>query len=63
VAPAPLVAWSVVPNMHFFWLLDAITQNNPVPLTHLVLIAIYGSLQILAMLSLAVLLFEGRDVG
>jgi ABC-2 type transport system permease protein len=63
VSPLPLAAWSLIPNMQNFWLLDAITQANAIPLSHLWLVLLYGMLQITAMLSLAVLLFEGRDVG
>ncbi|MEO1716227.1 MAG: ABC transporter permease subunit [Planctomycetota bacterium] len=30
--PIAIAAWSVVPNMHYFWLLDAVTQNRVVPI-------------------------------
>ncbi|MEO1007352.1 MAG: ABC transporter permease [Planctomycetota bacterium] len=61
----PLVAglWAVVPNMHYFWLLDAVTQNRAVPVTHFAMIVVYASLQIAAFLALAVALFQRRDVG
>ncbi len=61
--PVPLAIWSVVPNMQSFWLLDAITQNQPIPLTHVFLVYAYGLCQIVVFLSLAVILFQGRDVG
>lgn len=61
--PVPLVVWSVVPNMQSFWLLDAITQNQPIPVSHVVLVYLYGGCQIVVFLSLAVILFQGRDVG
>ncbi|MEL7484108.1 MAG: hypothetical protein AAFN41_07115, partial [Planctomycetota bacterium] len=61
--PIALGAWSVVPNMHYFWLLDAVTQNRAVPTEHLVRIAVYSLLQIGVFLSLAVILFQRRDVG
>lgn len=60
---APLVAWSVIPNMQSFWLIDAINKNQPVPMSHLVLVAIYSGFQIIVFLGLAVVLFQGRDVG
>ncbi|MEX0876572.1 MAG: hypothetical protein WD114_03850, partial [Phycisphaerales bacterium] len=63
VHAAPLVIWSVVPNMQSFWLLDAITQNQPIPGSHVVLVFFYGLCQIVVFLSLAVILFQGRDVG
>lgn len=61
--PIPLIIWSIVPNMQAFWLLDAVTQNQPIPFSHVLLVYIYGICQIVVFLSLAVLLFQGRDVG
>ena len=58
-----LAAWSVVPNMQAFWLVDAVTQASAIPLSHLGLIALYGGFQILGLFALSVLLFQGRDVG
>ncbi|MDF1810170.1 MAG: ABC transporter permease [Phycisphaerales bacterium] len=63
IHPAPLVVWSLVPNMQAFWLLDAVTQNQPIPGSHVILIFFYGLCQITVFLSLAVILFQGRDVG
>lgn len=59
----PLIIWSIVPNMQSFWLLDAVTQNQPIPGSHVMLVFFYSLCQIVVFLSLAVLLFEGRDVG
>jgi ABC-2 type transport system permease protein len=58
-----MVAWALVPNMHYFWLLDAISQNNPVPASHVGLVALYAASQIAAFLALGVVLFQSRDVG
>jgi hypothetical protein len=58
-----LAAWGMVPNLQFFWLLDAVNQNQPVPPSHLGLIALYSLSQVAVFLSLAVVLFQGRDVG
>lgn len=58
-----LVAWTLVPNMHFFWTVDAITQAQTIPLRHVTLIMLYGLTLIVACLSVAVILFQGRDVG
>lgn len=63
VHKAPLVIWSIVPNMQAFWLLDAVSQNQPIPGSHIVLVFFYGLCQIVVFLSLAVFLFQGRDVG
>jgi len=58
-----LVAWTLVPNMHFFWTVDAITQAQVIPLAHVGLIMLYGVTLIIACLAVAVFLFQGRDVG
>lgn len=60
---AATVAWGLIPNMQAFWLVDAVTQAQPIPPTHLFLIAFYAIVQVGAMLALAIVLFEGRDVG
>lgn len=61
--PLYLVPWAVLPNLQHFWLLDAITQNQPVNNLHVMLVLLYGLAQIGAFLSLAVILFQKRDVG
>jgi hypothetical protein len=58
-----LAAWVAVPNLQFFWLLDAVSQNRPIPPSYVVLVCLYGAAQIGVFLSLAVLLFQKRDVG
>ncbi len=63
VSVAPLIGWSVIPNVQFYWLVDAITLNQPIPLSHIALVFTYGIVQILGFLSIAVILFQGRDVG
>lgn len=61
--PAALIPWAALPNMHYFWLLDAVSQNQPVPARYLAVAAGYAVFQIGAFLSLAVILFQKRDVG
>lgn len=63
IGPVALAIWGVLPNMHSFWLSDAVSQNRPVPLSHLALIGVYGVFQIVAWLGLGVVLFQKRDVG
>jgi ABC-type transport system involved in multi-copper enzyme maturation permease subunit len=63
IRPVPLVAWGIVPNLQFFWLLDAVTQNREVPASYLTLAAGYAATQITVFLCLAVILFQRRDVG
>ncbi|MDF1868822.1 MAG: hypothetical protein P1U30_00400, partial [Phycisphaerales bacterium] len=60
---APLIAWSVIPNMQSYWLIDAINKNQPVPASHIILVLLYSATQIIVFLALAVVLFQGRDVG
>jgi ABC-2 type transport system permease protein len=60
---AALAVWGVVPNLQFFWLLDAVSQNRPVPGLYLSLISLYTVCQAGIFLSLAVILFQRRDVG
>lgn len=60
---AAYAVWGAIPNLQFFWILDAITQNRPVPSHYLVLAFGYALTQIGAFLSLGVILFQGRDVG
>ena len=58
-----LAAWGAVPDMQFFWLTDAVTQHQDIPPRHLGLVALYALLMIGAFLSLAVALFQKREVG
>lgn len=63
INPLALGAWSMVPNMHAFWLLDAVTQNRTIPVGHVARVGVYSLMQIGAFLCLAVVLFQRRDVG
>ena len=46
-----------------FWLADAITQESSIPTDYLAWTIPYGFLLILIALSLAVVLFQRREVG
>lgn len=61
-APA-LALWSIVPNMQAFWLLDAVTENQRIPPSHILMLLFYGVLQIAAFLAIGAALFQNRDVG
>lgn len=63
IRPIPLVLWGSLPNLQFFWLLDAITQIRQIPAQYVALVGAYSLAQIGVFLSLGVLLFQGRDVG
>lgn len=58
-----LAAWGILPNLQFFWLLDAVTQNSPIGLGHVLLVVAYAAAQVTVYLSLAIALFQRRDVG
>lgn len=56
-------AWSIVPNLQFFWLVDAITQAHRIPLRYVGLVAAYSGVQVVGLLALSVILFQRREVG
>lgn len=63
VNAAAVGLWALLPNLQHFWLLDAISQNQRIPVSHVGLLALYSLFQVTAILSLAVVLFQRRDVG
>ena len=63
IHPLPRVAWGIIPNFQYYWLVDAITQGHTVPVRYFGMLAAYGFAQIIAFLSIGVLLFQRRDVG
>lgn len=63
IRPVWLVVWGAFPNMQSFWMVDAVSQNRPIPPLYLILAVGYAFCQITIFLSLAIVLFEGRDVG
>jgi len=60
---APMVLWGVIPNMQFFWLVDAVTQAHPIPPRYLGMMTVYALLQVVALNGIAVALFQRREVG
>lgn len=60
---ALLALWGALPNLQYFWLLDAVSQNRRVPPAYLGLTALYALVQVVGCLSIAVMLFQRRDVG
>lgn len=56
-------AWLVIPNLHHYWLLDAVSTNVPIPPRHLAMVAGYALTQIAFFLAAGVILFQKRDVG
>ncbi len=56
-------AYAAIPNLQFFWAADALTQGHAISLSHVGSVSLYCLCMIVAMLSLAVALFQTRDVG
>jgi hypothetical protein len=56
-------AYAAVPNLQFFWSADALTQGQPIGFAHVGRVSLYAAAMIVALVSLAVLLFQERDVG
>lgn len=63
INPITFAAWAALPNMQHFWLIDAITQNRPIPAGYVLLAGLYAICQIGAFLAIGVALFERRDMG
>ncbi len=57
------MVYAIVPNFQVFWLSDSVTQDHVIPPEYMRLTLVYGPLQVLASLSLAVILFQRREVG
>lgn len=56
-------AAAVVPNLQFFWPADALTQGNPITPEYLGYVTVYAACLVCGISSLAVALFQTRDVG
>ena len=52
-----------VPNLQAFWMADALTQGATISIRYLITASLYAAAMIGALVSLAVLLFQRRDVG
>ena len=57
------LGYSVLPNFQSFWFSDALTQGHIVPIKLLVGAMVYAAVYIAAVLCLAVILFQRREVG
>ena len=56
-------AHMITPNFQIFWLADAVNQEHAIPAGYISSTMLYGVLLIVAALSLAVILFQRREVG
>jgi hypothetical protein len=57
------VVYSILPNFQVLWLSDALTQSHRIPFDHVALTGLYGVFYIGVALSLAIILFQRREVG
>ena len=57
------LGYAVLPNFQTFWFSDALTQGHLIPLKLLGQVLIYGLVYTTVALSLAVILFQRREVG
>jgi hypothetical protein len=57
------VAYAVTPNFQVFWLSDAIQQKRDIPVAYLIPSVAYGAVMIVAVMCIAVALFQRREVG
>ncbi len=55
--------YALIPNLQFFWMADALSQGQAITLQHVATVSLYALFVVGGMLSLAVLLFQERDVG
>jgi ABC-type transport system involved in multi-copper enzyme maturation permease subunit len=61
--PAAFAGWTLLPNLQSFWLVDAVTQELPIPARHIGMVALYALFCIVALLAISVFLFQSREVG
>ena len=57
------VLYRVVPNINFFWVVEAMTADIDVPFSYILYTTIYAVLVVTAILMLGVALFQRREVG
>ncbi len=62
-ALAARVAYRVLPNFQVFWMGDALAAETPIPATYAVTTFGYGGLYALALVFVAMLLFEQREIA
>ncbi len=60
---AGAILYCVIPNINFFWVVDAITASIDVPAGYLLFTAGYAALFVVAFLAIGVALFQRREVG
>ena len=57
------VGYALVPNLESLSLTDALTQGHMIPTSYVVMACVYSAVCIIGILSVAVILFQRREVG
>lgn len=57
------VLYSVLPNFQMLWLSDALTQGHRIPVGYVGTACLYGAGYVVVAVSLAIVLFQRREVG
>lgn len=57
------LAYRCVPNLGVFWVTDALGQERPITGTYVLSVALYAVLYLLAILMVAIAVFQRREVG
>jgi hypothetical protein len=57
------LVYRLVPNFNFFWIIDAVNNDQSVPLEYCVYVITYTGLLSTAALLVAIALFQRREVG
>ncbi len=55
--------YAVIPNMQFFWVSDAVILKRPIPARHILRLFGYAMLYVTALVLLAIVLFQNREVA
>lgn len=58
-----LILYQATPNLQFLWPADALVSQNPITGDYVALVSTYTILYIVAVISIAVALFQTREVG
>ena len=55
--------YSICPNWQFFWLVDAVAVNKPIPVSYVLMTALYTALYIVLASLWAVAIFSGKEAA
>ena len=55
--------YAILPNFQVFWLVDAVNQNQSIPMSYITLVVLYAAVMTISALAVAVALFQSREVG